>query len=76
MEHTHPRPSDLVILKRTHFATIFVAGSDQDQPQLSLRSFEEALSYAQRAAEKSGVDVWYTNDGSWFERVARYRQSI
>ncbi len=63
---------DLVIRLVTHSPHVFVIDSDRHHPQMSCKTYKEALRRAVLTAERSRVDVWYT-DGHTYERVAQYR---
>lgn len=71
-EH-RPLPADLLILKRSHSSMLFLVGTDYDHPQLSCKTYQEALRHATGTAKRTHVDVWSTDDGASFERVAQFR---
>jgi len=63
-----------VILRRTHGAsrryTLSTAG---EAPQIAYKTYEEAITQADRFAQLQHVDVWQTDDDRSFTRVIEYR---
>jgi hypothetical protein len=68
-----PVPGDFLIHQVSHWAGVLLVGLDRDDPQLSCQTYSAALAHAERLAARSNVDVWRTNDGACFERLATYR---
>ena len=64
---------DLFIHLTVHSANVFLIGRDRHHPQVTYRTYLEALHYAKRAAARFDVDVWITKDGATFQRVVEYR---
>ena len=76
MGTSSPLAADLLILRTRQIATVFLVGSVQDHAQRSFGSYDEALRYARTFGQDSRVDVWRTDDGTQFTRVAQFRQVI
>ena len=68
-----PAPGDFLIHQVSHWAGVLLVGLDRGDPQLSCQTYSAALAHAERLAARSNVDVWLTNDGACFERLATYR---
>jgi len=71
-DETRPQPGDLVIYRRSHSTTVFVVDSAHAEvPRLSCTSFDEAVHFAVRTAERLHVNVWFSE--TTLTRVYQYR---
>jgi hypothetical protein len=64
---------DFVIRMRRQSATVFVVGRHNEPPQVSWKSYQEALERTLSAAERAQVNVWYSLDGVTFDCIAAFR---
>jgi len=68
-----PVPGDFLIHRVSHWTGVLLVDQDRDHPQLSCQTYQAAVAHATRAAAHFNVDVWQTQDGAQFERLASYR---
>jgi hypothetical protein len=68
-----PRTGDIIILREVHSPAVYLLGALGGVPQLSYRTYAEAVEYATRFSREACVDVWYTIDAQSFDRVAQHR---
>ena len=69
----NPVDGDLLLLRETSVNGPCSVSTVPGPAHVLLPSYEEAVSYAQRLADRVGVTVWYTEDHHIFTAVRRAR---
>ena len=73
MRDRKPQPGDILIRRQIHSPKVYNLGIVDREPQITCRSYGEALRHATGFAQATGIDAWFTTDDSTFKRVARHR---
>ena len=69
----NPVDGDLLVLRETSVNGPCSVSTVPGPAHVFLPSYEEAMSYAERLADRAGGDVWYTEDHHVFIAVRRAR---
>ena len=69
----NPVDGDLLVLRETSVNGPCSVSTDPGPAHVLLPSYEEAVSYAERLADRVGGSVWYTEDHNVFIAVRRRR---
>ena len=68
-----PADGDLLVLRETSVNGPCSVSTVPGPVDVLMPSYEEAVAYAQRLADRVGVNVWYTEDHQVFTAVRRAR---
>jgi hypothetical protein len=71
-----PADGDIVIDCNARSVSGFLVSTMPGPPQMVFASYERALREARRFAMRTGVDVWFAEDGRGVALVARNRREV
>jgi hypothetical protein len=68
-----PQTGDIILRRADDLSHRYTIATTGEPPQIACKTFEEAIRRADAFAQSCRVDVWHTDDGRIFERIARSR---
>jgi hypothetical protein len=69
-----PRPGDIVVRKQVDSGNFCILTPFQGESQLVFHIYDDAIRHAEAYAVKDRVDVWFTENGETYRRLAGHRQ--